>query len=131
MEVFNKTNSRNTGNLEILTSYMLISPQNSSTKNLSIQISLVTVGSGQPIHAHGPEQCYYVVKGKGLVIIENETREVSSGDAVYIPPNKKHGIKNIGDESLEYLTANSPVFTKEYEDALWPADPIEVISAEP
>lgn len=124
MEVFNKTNSRNTGSLEILTSYMLISPQNSSTKNLSIQISLVPVGSGQPIHAHGPEQCYYVVKGKGIVIIENDTREVSSGDAIYIPPNKKHGIKNIGDEVLEYLTANSPVFTREYENALWPADPV-------
>ncbi len=100
---------------------MLISPQNSSTKNLSIQISFVPVGSGQPIHAHGPEQCYYVIKGKGLVIIENETREVSPRDAIYLPPNKKHGIKNIGDEVLEYLTGNSPVFTKEYEDALWPA----------
>ena len=124
MEIFNKTNSRNTGSLEILTSYMLISPQNSSTKNLSIQISSVPIGSGQPIHAHGPEQCYYVVKGKGLVIIENETKEVSSGDAIYIPSNKKHGIKNTGDEVLEYLTANSPVFTKEYEDTLWPADTI-------
>ena len=123
MEVFNKTNSKNAGSLEILTSYMLISPQNSSTKNLSIQISFVPVGSEQPIHAHGPEQCYYVIKGKGLVIIENETREVFPGDAVYIPSNKKHGIKNIGNEVLEYLTANSPVFTKEYEVALWPADP--------
>ncbi len=123
MEIFNKTNSRNTGSLEILTSYMLISPQNSSTKNLSIQISFVPVGSGQPIHAHAPEQCYYVIKGKGLVIIENETREVFPGDAIYIPSNNKHGIKNIGDEVLEYLTANSPVFTKQYEDALWPADP--------
>jgi mannose-6-phosphate isomerase-like protein (cupin superfamily) len=124
MEIFNKSNSKNTGSLEILTSYMLISPQNSSTKNLSIQISLVPIGSEQPIHAHEPDQCYYVIKGKGLMIIENETREVSSGDAIYIPSNKKHGIKNIGDEVFEYLTANSPVFTKEYEDALWPANPI-------
>ena len=94
-DVFNKKNSRNTGKLEILTSYMLISPQNSSTKNLSIQISEVPIGSEQPIHAHEPEQCYYIIKGKGLMIIENETREVTSGDAIYIPSNKKHGIKNI------------------------------------
>jgi mannose-6-phosphate isomerase-like protein (cupin superfamily) len=124
MDVFSKANSKNTGSLKILTSYMLISPQNSSARNISLQISSVPVGSGQPIHAHAPEQCYYVVKGKGLMIIEDETREVSSGDAIYIPSNKKHGIKNIGDEVLEYVTANSPVFTREYEDALWPADPI-------
>ncbi len=55
------------------------------------------------------------------MIIEDETMEVRSGDAIYIPSNKNHGIKNIGDEVLEYLTANSPVFTKEYEERLWPS----------
>ena len=124
MEILNKSNTRNTGTLELLTSHMLISPRNSSTKNLSIQISTVPVGSEQPIHAHDPEQCYYIIKGTGLMIIEDETSEVTSGDAIYIPSNKKHGIKNFGDEALEYLTANSPAFTKEYEDSLWPTDPI-------
>lgn len=123
MEIFNKATSRNTGALDILTSYMLISPQSSSAKNLSIQVSMVPIGSQQPIHAHDPEQCYYIIKGKGLMVIEDETCEVSSGDAVYIPSNKKHGIKNIGDIALEYLTANSPAFTKEYEEALWPSNP--------
>lgn len=69
-------------------------------------------------------KCYYIIRGKGLMIIEDETRQVSSGDAVYIPSNKKHGIRNIGDEVLEYLTANSPVFAKEYEDNLWRGDPV-------
>jgi mannose-6-phosphate isomerase-like protein (cupin superfamily) len=122
MEIFNKSNSRNTGKLEILTSHMLISPQNSLTKNLSIQISTIPRGSAQPIHAHDPEQCYYIIKGTGLMIIEGVTGEVTSGDAIYIPSNKKHGIKNTGDMALEYLTANSPAFTKDYEDSLWPAD---------
>jgi mannose-6-phosphate isomerase-like protein (cupin superfamily) len=116
MEIFNKRNSRNTGTLEILTSHMLISPQNSPTKNLSIQISTIPKGSEQPIHAHDPEQCYYIISGTGLMIIEDETRKVTSGDAIYIPSNKKHGIKNIGDVALEYLTANSPAFTKDYEN---------------
>ena len=40
MEIFNRNNSKNTGDLKILTSHMLISPQNSSAQNLSIQISL-------------------------------------------------------------------------------------------
>ncbi len=123
MEVFNRKNSKNTGQLEILTSFMLISPQNSSARNLSLQVSEVPVGSAQPLHAHEPEQCYYLIKGQGLMIIEDAAREVVSGDAILIPPNKKHGIKNTGKEVLEYLTANSPVFKKEYEDSLWPAGP--------
>ena len=124
MEVFNRRNSKNTGRLEILTSFMLISPQNTSSQRISLQVSEVPVGSEQPIHAHEPEQCYYLIKGKGLMIVEDEAREVTSGDAVFIPSNKKHGIKNTGNVVLEYLTANSPVFKKEYEDSLWPAVPV-------
>ncbi len=124
MEIFNRANSKNTGELPILTSWMLISPQNSSTQKISLQISEIPVGSKQPIHNHDPEQCYYIIKGKGLMIIEEETGEVSAGDAIYIPSNRKHGIKNLGDSVLEYLTANSPVFEKQYENTLWPADPV-------
>ena len=124
MEIFNRSNSRNTGQLPILTSWMLISPQNSSTQNISVQVSEIPIGSEQPVHDHDPEQCYYVIKGRGLMIIEKETREVTAGDAVYLPPNKKHGIKNIGKDVLEYLTVNSPVFSKQYENTLWPADPV-------
>src|SRR5574341_984817 len=99
---------------------MLIDPKNSSTQNLSIQVSEVPVCSEQPIHNHEPEQCYYIIKGKGLVVIEDEYREVFAGDAVYIPSNIKHGIKNIGDDVLEYLSANAPVFSDQYESTLWP-----------
>ncbi len=120
MEIFNRSKSKNTGRLPILTSWMLIGPRNSSTRSISVQISEVPVGSEQPVHNHDPEQCYYIIKGKGLMIIEDETSEVCAGDAVYIPSNKKHGIRNIGDDVLEYLTANSPVFSREYEDTHWP-----------
>jgi mannose-6-phosphate isomerase-like protein (cupin superfamily) len=121
MEVFSRSNSKNTGELQSLTSWMLISPQNSTAQNLSLQISEVPVGSEQPLHVHAPEQCYYIIKGKGLMIIEEETREVSAGSAVLIPSNKRHGIKNAGNEVLEYLTANSPAFEQEYENRLWSA----------
>jgi mannose-6-phosphate isomerase-like protein (cupin superfamily) len=91
---------------------------------MSMQISEVPVGSEQPMHSHAPEQCYYIIKGKGLMIIEDETKEVFSGDAIYIPSNKQHGIKTLGDEALEYLTVNVPAFSKEYEDTHWPANPL-------
>lgn len=123
MEIFNTSNSRHTGSLEILTSHLLISPHSSSARNLSIQISTVPVGSEQPVHAHAPEQCYYIIRGTGLMRIEDETKEVTAGDAVVIPANLKHGIRNIGATVLEYLTANAPAFTKEYEDSHWTTAP--------
>jgi mannose-6-phosphate isomerase-like protein (cupin superfamily) len=104
---------------------MLISPQNSEARNISIQISEVPIGSQQPFHAHEPEQCYYIISGTGLVIIEEEEKEVVPGDAVYISGNVCHGIRNVGDEVLVYLTANSPPFDREYENAKWPAEPIK------
>ena len=123
MDTFNRKNTYNTGNLKILTSYMLIGRGNTPTKNMSIQISDIPVGSQQPPHKHEPEQCYYIIKGKGLIKIEDEEKIVGPGDAIYIPSNKKHGIKNIGDEVLEYLTANAPAFDPDYEKRLWPNRP--------
>lgn len=123
MEVFNRSNSNSTGRLPILSSWMLISPQKCYSRNLSIQISEVPAGSEQPIHNHEPEQCYYIIKGKGLMIIEDESREVHAGDAIFIASNLNHGIRNIGDDVLEYLTANTPAFSDQYESTLWPSPP--------
>jgi mannose-6-phosphate isomerase-like protein (cupin superfamily) len=127
MEVFNRDNSKNTGEFKMLTSWMLISPLNTSSQNISMQISEVPVASEQPVHNHEPEQCYYIIKGKGLMIIEDESKEVAAGDAIFIPSNLKHGIKNIGNNILEYLTANAPVFTEEYEGTLWLSEPSKKI----
>lgn len=96
MEIFNKSNSKSTGQLPTLRSWMLAGSQNSSARGISVQISEIPPGSEQPVHNHDPEQCYYIIKGKGLMILEDQTSEVSPGDAVYIPSDKKHGIKNDG-----------------------------------
>jgi len=123
MEIYNRKNTYNTGDLKILSSYMLIGRANASVKNISIQISDIPLKSAQPLHKHEPEQCYYIIKGKGLIKIEAEEKIVEPGDAVYIPSNKEHGIKNIGNEVLEYLTANTPAFDADYESRLWPNKP--------
>jgi mannose-6-phosphate isomerase-like protein (cupin superfamily) len=57
------------------------------------------------------------------MIIEKEQEFVKAGDAIFVPSNKKHGIKNIGNESLKYLTANYPAFDENYENVLWPSKP--------
>jgi mannose-6-phosphate isomerase-like protein (cupin superfamily) len=124
MEIFNKSNTKNTGALPIQSSWMLIGSQNTRARAISMQISEIPAGSEQPVHSHLPERCYYIIKGRGLMIMEDEAREVSAGDAVYVPSNKKHGMKNLVRGVLEYLTANSPPLGHEYENKLWPGDPV-------
>ena len=42
--------------------------------------------------------------------IENETRDVKSGDAIAIPPGRKHKLWNTGKETLKLLCCCSPPY---------------------
>jgi mannose-6-phosphate isomerase-like protein (cupin superfamily) len=119
MKIFNLQNSKNTGSLGILKSYLLIGNNNVKNTRISLQISYIPVNSEQPIHQHEPEQCYYIIRGKGLMTIDDEQEIVNPGDAIYIGSNQMHGIKNTSNEILEYLTANAPAFDVGYENQLW------------
>jgi len=99
---------------------MLIGESNCSVSNISIQYSEVDVDKEQPLHHHAPEQCYYIIEGEGMMTVGNENCKVQKGDAIYIPANAIHGIKNTGSSLLKYLTSNSPSFGSDYENKLWP-----------
>lgn len=124
MKVFNRGNTFHTGDLATLKSYMLIGTRNTKNAGISLQISEIPVDSEQPVHSHAPEQCYYIIRGRGLMFIGDEERAGGPGDAIHVPPNMKHGMKNLGGETLEYLTANAPAFDGDYENRLWRAGPM-------
>lgn len=119
MFIFNRDNSKS-GGLTGLKSFMLIGQSNSLVSNISLQYSEVDIDKEQPLHQHVPEQCYYIIDGEGMMSVGDETCKVQEGDAIYIPSNVVHGIKNIGCKLLKYLTANSPAFGNDYENKLWP-----------
>jgi len=98
---------------------LLIGETNSNSKEISIQITEVALGGMQFLHSHDEAQCYYIVCGTGLMLIDDEEQKVIEGDAVFIPSRASHGIKNIGPETLVYLTANQ-AFGVEREKTVWP-----------
>jgi quercetin dioxygenase-like cupin family protein len=55
------------------------------------EFEIVGGGAVDP-HTHPTHEFYYVLYGKGLMIIDGEERDVSQGDLVYIPPNKVHSL---------------------------------------
>ena len=56
----------------------------------------IAEGSHLEPHRHNTHEFYYIIKGKALMQIEHEKREMEVGDLVHIPPNKVHSIRPIG-----------------------------------
>jgi mannose-6-phosphate isomerase-like protein (cupin superfamily) len=66
-------------------------------------------GQDQKTHAHAEsDKIYYVLRGKGLVHIAGEEREISEGEAVVARPGQDHGIKNSAAEDLVLLVFMTP-----------------------
>lgn len=120
MLITNKNNTR-FGKYSGFSTNLLIGELNSGSKEISIQITDVDPNEMQFLHSHEQEQCYYIVAGNGLMFIDDQTKEVKEGDAVFIPSNATHGIKNIGNNTLTYVTANQ-AFGKRRENELWPEE---------
>ena len=120
MFITNKNNTR-FGKYSGFSTNLLIGELNSGSKEISIQITDVDPNEMQFLHSHEQEQCYYIVAGNGLMFIDDQTKEVKEGDAVFIPSNATHGIKNIGNNTLTYVTANQ-AFGKRRENELWPEE---------
>jgi len=92
-------------------SYLLLSPGQFGSTQMAITLVEGDSGSEQPMHSHPEaEQVYVIVAGNGVMKVDDEEQEVAAGMLVFIPPGASHAIRNVGDESLMYVSATSPPF---------------------
>ena len=114
------TNIKNTaiGKYDEFSTNLLIGESNSGSKEISIQVTDVEPKGMQFLHSHEEEQCYYIVSGSGKMFIDDQTKEVKKGDAIFIPSKSTHGIENIGEKVLTYLTSNK-AFGAKRESEIW------------
>ena len=103
-----------------ITSYLLVSERTCGAKNLAVTLVEMAPGGVQRVHAHEPEQMYYILEGSGAMTVDGEARAVSAGDCVFYKSNAEHGLENTGGTVLRYLSAASPSFTAEQCAELWP-----------
>jgi mannose-6-phosphate isomerase-like protein (cupin superfamily) len=54
-------------------------------------------------HEDSMEEIYIIQKGHGLMQVDDEVREVTSGDAIHIPIGHFHELTNTGEEELTIL----------------------------
>ena len=61
-------------------------------------------------------EVYYILKGEGVMHIDDESAKVSPGDTIYIPPQAVQWIENIGSVDLEFLCIVDPAWKPDAEE---------------
>ena len=81
--------------------YYLIDPQNSPSKNLTMGYTVVYPTGKTTGHAHDDmEEVYYILTGKGKMVIGEDEFPVNAGDAFYVPFGAFHVTYNTGNQPL-------------------------------
>lgn len=90
-------------------SFILISPENSTTETLTAGYTIVYPGSRTSGHSHPElEEIYHITKGKGIMKIDDQEFEVIAGDTFLVPFGPFHTTTNPFSEPLEYFWIVSP-----------------------
>ncbi|KPI39156.1 uncharacterized protein AB675_4640 [Cyphellophora attinorum] len=73
----------------------LISSPKTSTESLTVGIATCPPKRGSlPRHRHAQAECYHIISGKGVVVIDGEEHSVGAGSVVYIPGLAGHSVRN-------------------------------------
>jgi len=89
----------------------LLAHRNSAIRNQSLAEARLPAGGATQEHFHPrAEEIYFITQGAGKIRIENETREVKAGDAIAIPPGKRHKLWNAGTGTLHLLCCCAPAY---------------------
>jgi len=54
-------------------------------------------------HRDPVEEIYYILKGAGIMQVDDDTKEVTQGDAIWIPVGAGHSLENHTNEQTEIL----------------------------
>lgn len=89
----------------------LLAHRNSAIRHQSLAEARLPVGGATQEHYHArTEEIYYITQGTGRMRIETEERNVRPGDAIAIPPGRRHKLWNTGSEVLRLLCCCAPAY---------------------
>jgi mannose-6-phosphate isomerase-like protein (cupin superfamily) len=87
----------------------LMAHRNSAIRNQSLAEARLPPGKATIPHHHKvTEEIYYILSGTASMTLEGETRPVGPGDAIAIPPGRRHTIENTGADELVFLCTCAP-----------------------
>ncbi len=90
-------------------SKLLVNPENSPTKYFDFRISTYTPKGHVEPHTHEvTEQVYYILSGKGVMILGDRRIVVEPHTSIFIPPHVVHAIENTGLDDLVFVVVSAP-----------------------
>jgi len=81
----------------------------------SLAHAIVPVGQTSIPHSLTTSEVYYILSGIGEMHINDETRLIEPGDAIYIPPKAKQFLQNTGTEPVVFICIVDPAWQQEDE----------------
>ena len=97
----------------------LLHPDKADLKiNYSLAHAVVNPGQASLRHRLRTSEVYYILEGRGLMHINDETAPVWPGQAIYIPPHAVQYIHNTGSADLVFLCIVDPAWRQEDEEVL-------------
>ncbi len=86
--------------------------------NYSLAHAKVLPGRKTKPHKLKSSEIYYILKGEGLMRVDDETTMLYPDEAVYIPPGAEQYIENTGKSGLEFICIVAPAWKPEDEEIL-------------
>ncbi len=89
--------------------------------NIAYSLAHASLEIGEASLPHVLEACselYYILKGKGRMIIGEESKILEAGDIAFVPKGLVQYIENQGDMKLEFLCIVSPPWFSEQDRLL-------------
>ena len=95
--------------------YKVLDIENSGLKGAEIAMCVFSPGEVADLHYHKVmEEIYFFIEGEGEIELDGIWHRVKAEDAVAIPVNTKHRIRNSSIEKpLRFLSINSPFWRED------------------
>jgi len=111
MEVRSREQADSFTTLDGSTIRVLLDAREAGAQNQSLAEATLGPGQGTTRHRHPrSEEIYFFLTGGGAMEVDGETREVTAGDAVLIPPGARHEI-TAGPDGARFLCTCSPPYS--------------------
>ncbi len=78
--------------------------------NYSLAQFILESGKKSKFHKMKSSEIYYVLEGSGILHINDELHHLEKDDSVYVPPNSKQFIENVGADDLKFLCIVEPAW---------------------
>lgn len=80
--------------------FTFFSADRTSTNTMTAGVMELEPGGVLLPHRHDQPEIYFLASGSGLVTVDGIEKHVAPGEAVFIPGDAEHGLKNTGSDLL-------------------------------